>query len=149
MSILAFAGGALLGAAANRYAGWEKGNRYLPAVILWLALYAVWGFEATVFGLAFLFWRSIGWYESIDMGRNEGTLLGDFAKMVGITLLPLATVAVMYPTPWLIGLAFAPAVAYAAVMWGLPWRPEFRHIAVAEIVTGALIGVGAVAVVTA
>lgn len=149
MSILALAAGAALGAAANRYAGWHKGNRYVPAVILWGVLYLAFGIEATVFALAFLFWRTIGWHKSIDMGRNEGTLLRDFATMLGITVLPLLTAAVMYPTPWLTGLAFVPAATYAAVMWGLPWRPGVPHIAVAESVTGALLGIGAVAVITA
>lgn len=146
MPILALIFGAILGAAANRYAGWERGNRYVPAAILWVVLYVTIGLEATVFALAFLFWRTIGWYKSIDMGRNEGTLLGDFAKMIGITLLPAATIWVMYPSPYILGFVLVPAVVYAAVMWLVPWEPKYKHIALAESITGAFLGVGAVAV---
>lgn len=146
MEVLAILAGALVGAASNRYAGWEHGNRYVPAVIIWVLLYLGFGFEATVFGLAFLFWRSIGWYTAIDMGRNEGSFLRDFAVMIGITLLPVASIAVIYPTPWVAVFALIPALVYAAVMRLLPWEPKYKHIATAEIITGALLGAAAVAV---
>lgn len=149
MDILAVLAGGLIGGAANRFAGWEHGNRYVPAVVLWVLLCLGFGLQATVFALAFLFWRTIGWHKSIDMGRNEGSFLRDFATMFGITLLPVASIALMYPTWWLAAFAFIPSLSYAAAMWLLPWRPEFRHIAVAEWVTGGLLGMGAVAVVVA
>lgn len=147
--MLAIITGAILGGLGNRYAGWDQGNRYLPAAGFWILLYMCYGFEATVFALAYLFWRSIGWYQSIDMGRNEGTWLRDAATMVLITFLPALTVMTMYPKPWLFAWLLAvPVLAYTAVMRGLPWEPKYKHIAVAEILSGALLGATAVFVVS-
>jgi hypothetical protein len=140
MEVLAILAGALVGAASNRYAGWEHGNRYLPAVIIALLLGLNFGLEAAFFGFVFLLWRSIGWHKSIDMGRNEHSFVRDFATLWGITFLPLASAAVFFPTWNLVWVSLIPPLVYTAVMRGLPWRPEFKHIATAEIITGALVG---------
>jgi len=139
--------GAIVGGLSNRFAGWEKGNRYLPAALIWLLLFVFYGLEATVYGLAFLLWRTIGWYDSIDMGRNDGSFTRDFGVLTLISVLPAATIAILYPTWWIVVLGLIPPVTYAATMWGLPWNTKIRHIAVAESVTGALLGAGAVAII--
>lgn len=141
--------GAIVGAVGNRYAGMEKGNRYLPAAVFWGLLCVFYGIEATVFGLAYLFWRTIGWHDSIDMGRNEGTFWRDFGTLMGISALPALTIMVMYPDALLLlWLVLAPPLCYTAAMRGLPWNPKYKHIAVAEILSGAVLGATAVLVVS-
>lgn len=132
---------AIAGAIGNRYAGHEDGNRYLPAALFALAAVTVHGPAGLAVGGAFLLWRSIGWYGAIDMGRNEHTLARDFWVMVAIALVPAALVAWASGT-WLVlvPLALAPAVCYLAAMRLLPWTPGYQHVAVAEIATGAALG---------
>lgn len=134
---------ALIGAGLNRYAGMETGNRYAPCALAALGVWLLGGSVALAlaWGLSLLAWRSVGWYKSIDMGRNEHSLLRDIGALSLISSLPFAPLAFFLAAP---GLPFATAVAvvvpYIAVMRGLPWRPEFKHIAVAEILSGAALG---------
>jgi hypothetical protein len=149
MDLSLIALGALAGGIANRYAGWEHGDRYVPAAFLTVALLLAFGFKASLLGILFLLWRSVGWHKSIDIGRNEGSATRDFVTLIAISILPAVAAALVFGTLVALWLAVIPSLVYTAVMWGLPWHPKFRHIAVAEWITGAALGAVSVVIVTA
>ena len=131
----------VFGAAVNRYAGWDSGDRYISSLAIAGLCWPILGVDALYLAAAFLVWRSIGWYKSLDMGKDAGGFLRDFSVMTIIGIAPAAVLAVAFNDPYVTGIVLLPPVVYTAVMRGLPNKPNVPHIAVAEILTGGLLGV--------
>ena len=130
----------ILGALANAWAGYEKGDRYTGGLGMALAGLAATG-EWTValaLGLGFIGWRLVGWQGALDMGRNEGSKVRDVLVMFGISLIP--AVILCLGAGSLGGLVLAPLITlcYYGAMWWLPWEPKYSHIKVAELASGAM-----------
>ena len=134
----------LLGAAANRYAGSSLPyNRSLATLVIAAAGFIAFGLPGIGVAVAFYAWRSVGWYDSIDMGRNGGNLLQDMEVMTLINCVFAVAMFIVNPEePLLVvpAMALAPTLLYAAAMNLLPWKPQYRHIAVAEVLSGAALG---------
>lgn len=135
---------AAVGAIGNRYAGMAKGNRYTPALFFAALLFLLHGPIGLLPALGFLAWRAVGWSNSIDMGRNDGSVAEDFATMWAISLIPALALYVVSESLWLaITVPLAIAASYAAAMWLVPWQAKFQHIAIAEVLAGAVLGAAA------
>jgi len=135
----------LLGGLANRLCGME---RWAPGRnVYWVALgvlaLAVWLQPAAAIPLflTVLAYRLPGWFGSIDMGRNEDTVLRDFGVMF---LRGLCAVPVFFfcgPTlVWLVvPAALMAALAYLLVVWRVWDRVKDPYV-YAEFAAGASIG---------
>lgn len=117
---------ALIGAVLNRFSGytnisWLPGRNVYWAILaatLIAGLAKDWVFAA-VLAISFALYRIPGWYDSIDMGRNEGTLKGDATVMYFRTLMAMPVfiygalvMHVWYAPALLIGAAFVATLAY-------------------------------------
>jgi hypothetical protein len=149
IALLSFVGFPLFWAAANRYAGMEKGNRYVGPAIFALAGYPLTGSiegatAAVVLSLSYLLWRSWGWQGSMDMGKDEGKFSSEFITFSLICCLLSLPATILFGNFmfFLIIQLFVPGT-YALVMRKLPNKPGIRHIAVAETLSGVVIGLGA------
>ena len=125
----------VFGAAVNRYAGWENGDRYISTLAIAGLCWPILGVDALYLAAAFL-----GWYKSLDMGKDAGGFIRDFSVMTGIGIAPAAVLAVAFGDIYIMGIVLVPPLAYTAVMRGLPNKPSVPHIAIAEILTGGLFG---------
>lgn len=93
---------AIIGAILNRFSGftnvsWLPGRNvyYSLLVLLLLTVFAfgpIWGVLITLSAGCY---RLPGWYDSIDMGRNEGSLAEDFVVMFvrGLFFFPVFAIA--------------------------------------------------------
>jgi len=148
---------AVLGGILNRFSGFEN-VAWLPGRNVYYALLAVLGVSWMVFGpfwallitLSAGLYRIPGWYKSIDMGVNEGSLAVDAAIMFGRGLFfaPLFLYAffVRGAAPALIYLALASGAATLAYIVGNYFlrnkvRDPFVYIeALAGAAFGAAVG---------
>ena len=105
MSLIAIVFSAFVGGVLNRFSGY-KNLEWLPGrnvywaslAIFMLAWYGVGFTFAAVLFLSTVLYRVPGWYQSIDMGKNEGTLQRDAGVMYIRTLMmfPIFMYAAMY-----------------------------------------------------
>lgn len=153
MSVLAIVVSAILGGILNRFSGytnisWLPGRNVYWAILAatLIAGFAVDWLFALALAVSFSLYRIPGWYNSIDMGKNDGTLGGDAAVMYIRTLcaLPVFFYANVYMNVWYAPLALivAAAVAVAAYVVGNykmdKWlKDPFWFV---EIATGAALG---------
>lgn len=158
----------LLYALLNRFAGggriWKKLGRQhggpLPGRAIWyasvLAFLVLWPLVGPVASgataISFLTWRTLGWYDAIDAGTNDGTALGDFSVMSarGLMLFPAFVFAALLASAvagvlMQVGLLVAASIGIGAcyhAAWH--WKPVQRFgkdaVARAEYMAGALIG---------
>lgn len=118
MSVFAVVVSAILGGILNRFSGytnisWLPGRNVYWAILAatLIAGFAVdWVFAVALMISAALY-RIPGWYDSIDMGKNEGTLSRDAAVMYIRTLLmfPVFMYAAIY-----LGAHYAPLALIGA-----------------------------------
>jgi dolichyl-phosphate-mannose--protein O-mannosyl transferase len=131
----------LVGAIGNRYAGWKNGDRYIPTAAMAFLLGLFYGIPAVSIAAGFLVWRSIGWQDTLDMGRDAGSFIGD-----SLLFYFIAYAFGIIPTLVYHDLRFIPATAtavtliYAASFWLLPYRKGIPHVAIAEVLSGAALG---------
>lgn len=135
--------------AINRFAGMEKGDRYIGALLFSVAFsLLMWDFlkwtPVDTLCLSFIAWRSIGWYKSMDMGKDGNTTLRDYALFTLIAAALALPVGIFHQrwevTAWL--LTSVP-LTYLLCMRLIPNNPKHRHIAMAEIYSGLMIGFAA------
>jgi hypothetical protein len=126
-------------AVANAWAGYRHGDRYSASLAIAAGYWLV-GPVAIFAGLAMLLWRFIGWYDTVDMGRDSNSLVYDLGIMNLISLAP-ALVLFLHDWHWN-ALFFAPAagLCYVASMWIGPYRPGIPRIRIAETLSGAVLG---------
>lgn len=136
---------------------WFPGrNIYAVSLILfaigWATLGLGWGVALFLSALAY---RLPGWWDSIDMGMNEGTVLKDFGVMWfrGTYMSPVYIYAAMFTdvsdglaAAALVGSAFVASAAYLADIRG-------RHLhrlpvgLLSELGAGAALGLGVAIIV--
>jgi len=137
-----FAASTFLWAGANRYAGMEGGNRYVWPLINGAFFSVFFGLSSMFIALNFIFWRSFGWYNSVDMGRDAGSFLGDFVIMLCIcTLLGIAPMFISGHILFMPLTGLLVASCYAFSMWVVPYNGKFKNIAIAEWSSGAVYGI--------
>lgn len=111
---------ALLGAVLNRFSGytnitWLPGRNIYWAILAatLIAGFAVDWVFALWLGLSVALYRLPGWYKSIDMGKNEGTLLIDAMTMY---LRTLYMAPVFIYGSWVMGVWYAPLALVVAAL---------------------------------
>ena len=130
----------MLTALANMWAGWEKGDRYSAAGAIFLGFLGFGVVPAGIAALTWLAWRTTGWFKSLDMGRNEGSVLRDFAVMAAIAAVPSGLAALLLGSYMPLSFILAAPVCYGIAMWALPWKPEYQHVKVGEALSGVAYG---------
>lgn len=111
---------ALIGAVLNRFSGYTNIS-WLPGRNVYWAILALTLIAGFAVDWVFAFWLAVsaalyrlpGWYDSIDMGKNEGTLLGDAMVMY---LRTLCMVPVFIYGSWSMGVWYAPLVLIVAAL---------------------------------
>jgi hypothetical protein len=115
---------ALIGGVLNRFSGYENvsflpgRNVYYSILVASLLMLNFYGWQwALALFLGFVFYRIPGWYDSIDMGKNEGTLREDANTMLvrGLYFFPTFIFGAFITSTWLL-LALLPAAAIASVL---------------------------------
>lgn len=136
-----------LWAVTNRLAGTEKQKHWLYIGPIAMCVFVAFagtinqGLCALTATLSYFLWRTFGWYDSIDMGKDEGTMYRDYAVFSLITLLLALPPAWAGESAWWFVITFfGIPLTYFIVMRIKPNYPGFRHIAKAEYVSGGLIG---------
>lgn len=157
-------GSLVLYAALNRFAGgglgWKSiGRQYdgvLPGRAIWyaalLALICGWeilgGAYAAWCAASFLTWRTLGWYDAIDSGTNDGTARRDFFVMSarGLLLFPVFAwrafeAGAIWPLALLLLASLGIGAAYHIAWHFKPLRViNLDGVARAEFLAGAWIG---------
>lgn len=144
---------AVIGAVLNRFSGYEN-IKWLPGRNVYYALVVILALAWAVFGPLWAFlitlsaglYRAPGWYNSIDMGKNEGTLLGDFAVMYlrGLFFAPIFVVAAIFfgsdhAVAYLVMASLFASFAYVAGNYNFPKSVKDPFITV-ELLAGAAFG---------
>lgn len=148
-------------AAVNRWAGTDALGKFAGPLAFPLVVYFAGGgsrvlaYGAAVVTISFILWRHVGWFKSIDMGKDAGSFSRDYWMLTAICGVLAAPPVFLMPSSvgpevwgWFAASLIAPPVCYTLVMRGLPNEPKYRHIAVAESLTGFCIGIAAYYLVT-
>ena len=113
----------VLGAVLNRFSGytnitWLPGRNVYWAILAatLIAGFAVDWVFALWLGLSIALYRVPGWYNSIDMGKNEGTLANDAMIMY---LRTLCAFPVFIYGSWVMGVWYAPLVLVVASVFAV------------------------------
>lgn len=114
---------ALIGAVLNRFSGFTN-LKFLPGRNVYYAIIAITGLFYFLYGwqwavaifLGAVFYRLPGWYDSIDMGKNEGTLRDDANTMLvrGLYFFPPFVYGAYITSNWLL-LVLLPFAALTSV----------------------------------
>jgi hypothetical protein len=116
---------ALIGGVINRFSGYNNigflpgRNVYYAILVASLLMLNFYGWQwALALFLGFSFYRLPGWYDSLDMGKNEGTLREDANTMLvrGLYFFPTFLFGAVMTGNWLL-LALLPAASVAAVLF--------------------------------
>jgi len=108
MALLPLLLGGLIGGVANRFSGYTN-IKFLPGrnvyyaalVVLAVACWYAGSFLGFITFLSFCLYRLPGWYNSIDAGTHEGTVMEDFLIMFlrGLCFAPIFIVmSVIHPS---------------------------------------------------
>lgn len=127
------------GATTARIVAWA-----IPCGLIAWGLYGEWYVGLAMAVAAFL-GAILGWWQSLDLGRVEGTWLKDFAMH---TLRGVLWTAPMGAAAWLGAGNPVPlliAGALCGVAYEIGWRFKARQTEIAEAVFGAVVGLGMVA----
>jgi hypothetical protein len=144
---------AVIGAILNRFSGytnvsWLPGRNVYYALVAilalsWLAFGPLW---ASLITASAALYRIPGWYDSIDMGTNEGTLFGDFAIMYlrGMFFAPVFVVAGMFygadhAAAYLVIASLLASFSYVAGNYNM-FRKVKDPFIVIELLAGACFG---------
>lgn len=116
----------------------------IPCGLVAWGLYGLW-YVGLAMGVAAFLGAILGWWQSLDLGRVEGTWLNDFAMhtLRGVLwTLPMAGVAFLGAgSPW----PLLVAGALCGVVYEIGWRFKARQTEIAEAIFGGVIGVALVA----
>lgn len=139
---------AVVTSVANKWIGWEHGDRYTGSAAIAFTGWLFFGYPGAIIGAAMLGWRFVGWFRALDMGRDQHSFARDFLVMAATTAVPIAIFSIAfyymgmgYQGLWSLTLAFLMPLCYAVAMWVPPYTPKYDHIAYAEFLAGAVFGV--------
>lgn len=144
---------AVIGAILNRFSGftnvsWLPGRNVYYSLLALLVLSTIafgpiWGFLITLSAGCY---RLPGWYDSIDMGRNEGSLIQDFAVMFvrGLFFFPVFMIAwlflpVQHSFAYLVSASLIATFAYVAGNYALRGKVKDPFVYI-ELIAGAAFG---------
>ncbi|WP_299198330.1 MULTISPECIES: hypothetical protein [Pseudomonadota] len=138
---------AVITALGNKWSGWEDGDRYSGSFLIGFFSWCFLGLPGISLGVAMLGWRLVGWQKSLDMGRNENSFIRDFVVMGMISAVPAIIIGLATQSWLAASLMLTMPICYTIAMWALPWKPQYRHITVAELLAGLTFGATGAAII--
>lgn len=156
--------GALIGAVGFRLRGsalfeqWTGRGATTARIVCWaipmsiVSLFAVPWYAAPLVGIAFFLGAIPGWYGCLDLGRDDGKVLRDYAVMLARGIVWTLPAALVYAwagaTPGMYAVALAGALCPLAytIGWAIPsTKPNLSQgPELGEVVFGAMIGAAVV-----
>lgn len=138
---------AVVTSVANKWIGWERGDRYTGSAAIAFVGWLFLGYAGILIGVAMLGWRFVGWFRALDMGKDQHSFARDFLVMAATTAVPIFIfsyglwhLGYGYNGVWSLSLAVLMPICYAIPMRLLPNTPKYPHISIAEFLAGAVFG---------